>query len=270
MGMGILVFFLGFAVVSFVGLILYSVISTLRNEREKKWRFLEATARRLKGRHIPGGMMDPHSIEFEIAGRPANVEFEPSGDERSGRTTLTVRLGRPSSGTLHILREGFGYEFLKLFGAQDLSIGDRDFDREYVVKAMPESLAAEIFSPDRRAMAITAVRRLSGWSDPTIELTRDQLRVRVRDELTNEGSVVTLVKTATEFLGFIQGPAPKPTGIELGEVRTTGQSTCPVCGTAMGSGPVRCEACKTPHHKECWTYVGQCSTYACKGKRWVA
>jgi len=45
---------------------------------------------------------------------------------------------------------------------------------------------------------------------------------------------------------------------------------CPVCATEMTDGVITCEKCRTPHHQECWTYVGQCSTYACKGKRFVA
>jgi hypothetical protein len=30
---------------------------------------------------------------------------------------------------------------------------------------------------------------------------------------------------------------------------------------------VNCRRCGTPHHKDCWEFNGQCSTYACGEKR---
>jgi hypothetical protein len=39
---------------------------------------------------------------------------------------------------------------------------------------------------------------------------------------------------------------------------------CPVCGEAMTARVVVCARCRTPHHAECWAYVGQCSTYGCR------
>jgi len=259
----------GVVMAAVFGMILVAGVRFILAERAKKRGFFESAARRLKGSYVPSGIVSHHRIEFLIAGRPAVMEFEPSGDDRSGRTTVRVPLRGPSPGTLHILREGFAQEFLKLFGAQDISIGDPEFDKAWVVKATPESLALRVFSPERRTRAVAAVQRLTGWGDPTIEVTRDQLRIQVRDEILSEGGVVTLAKSAQEFLEFLQVPSAS-TGIELGEVKTSPDSTCPVCGTTLQDRPVRCESCKTPHHSECWTYVGQCSTYACKGKRYVA
>lgn len=40
--------------------------------------------------------------------------------------------------------------------------------------------------------------------------------------------------------------------------------TCRVCGTGMSRRLVSCARCRTPHHAECWTYVGMCSTYGCR------
>lgn len=39
---------------------------------------------------------------------------------------------------------------------------------------------------------------------------------------------------------------------------------CQVCGGSIQSGPiVTCKDCDTPHHRDCWDYLGQCSTYGC-------
>ena len=38
---------------------------------------------------------------------------------------------------------------------------------------------------------------------------------------------------------------------------------CQVCGTPIEGQVIYCRNCKTPHHADCWDYVGHCSTFAC-------
>ncbi len=43
---------------------------------------------------------------------------------------------------------------------------------------------------------------------------------------------------------------------------------CKVCGEPITEGMVMvCETCETPHHRDCWAYVGSCSIYGCQGKK---
>jgi hypothetical protein len=44
---------------------------------------------------------------------------------------------------------------------------------------------------------------------------------------------------------------------------------CQVCSERMESRVVYCGKCRTPHHEECWSYVGQCSTYGCREIRFT-
>jgi hypothetical protein len=62
-------------------------------------------------------------------------------------------------------------------------------------------------------------------------------------------------------------PARRRKGVQMEDLQVLPKGTCQVCGTSMKSRTVRCEACQTPHHRDCWKYLGRCSTYACKGKR---
>ena len=46
-----------------------------------------------------------------------------------------------------------------------------------------------------------------------------------------------------------------------------GPPMCKVCGESIVDAPkVRCSTCKTPHHRDCWEFVGGCSIFGCKGK----
>jgi hypothetical protein len=46
-----------------------------------------------------------------------------------------------------------------------------------------------------------------------------------------------------------------------------GPPICKVCAEAIDQGPVIfCASCRTPHHRECWEYIGACSIYGCGSK----
>lgn len=60
-----------------------------------------------------------------------------------------------------------------------------------------------------------------------------------------------------------------PTEAQFSEVRMTElpEVACCVCGDNFDSSPVFCEGCRTPFHKDCWRYVGECSVFGCGSKR---
>lgn len=66
-------------------------------------------------------------------------------------------------------------------------------------------------------------------------------------------------------------PAEKesnPQGLEWLESEPAAASnsagwTCQVCGEGIETDVVFCVRCHTPHHRDCWKYMGQCSTFGC-------
>lgn len=49
------------------------------------------------------------------------------------------------------------------------------------------------------------------------------------------------------------------------EVSLQSCGRCLVCRQGLAAEVVRCRSCRTPHHRDCWEYVGRCSVFACKG-----
>ena len=43
---------------------------------------------------------------------------------------------------------------------------------------------------------------------------------------------------------------------------------CPVCATNVDFDAVVCPRCSSPHHRECWEYVGGCAIFGCDEQRW--
>jgi hypothetical protein len=233
------------------------------SQRQAFHRTCQRVAAGLGGTYAPAGVFDHAIIRFKIDSHLARIEF------REGKhpfTSVQVGLHPPYPGTFKILEEGFGQSFLKMFGAQDVSIGDPGFDGQYVIKATPESLAYRIFSPERRKDVMASVRRLNGYAQPTIDLSGDTLDVRVRRKLTDADEILLLTRTARDFVGYLQ-PSAGENGIEWIESREPAGGVCPVCGTLLKEPVVRCGDCRMPHHEECWSYLGKCSIYACGGKQ---
>ena len=250
-----------------VGLAVVIAIGLLLSWDPGRKDMLRRLAGQLGGTFVDGGILFNESrIDFTIAGRSASLRFYGGSKHSRPNTRVHVDVQGRSPGTLHVLQDGFGQSFLKIFGAQDLLIGDAAFDKEYVIKATPESLAARIFSPERRSAVIRTVRRLRGFADPSFDLDSNSLTVVVRQYLRKEEALKTLITAATEFLGDVTATS-MPSGIVMGELKAAEGGLCPVCGTLLREPLARCERCMTPHHEECWTYMGRCATYACRGTR---
>ncbi len=66
----------------------------------------------------------------------------------------------PIQGNLEITREEFLAKITKVFGAQDVVLGDEAFDRAYLVKATPEILARALLTDGvrRDLLAVEACR----------------------------------------------------------------------------------------------------------------
>jgi len=46
----------------------------------------------------------------------------------------------------------------------------------------------------------------------------------------------------------------------------SGPPVCKVCGEPIVEPAVICTTCRTPHHRDCWEFIGFCSIYGCNGK----
>jgi hypothetical protein len=236
------------------------VNSSKRNAFEKTCYRVAAA---LGGTYEAGGVFDRPVIRFKIDGHLARIEFREGKDPY---TSVQVGMHPPYPGTFKVLEEGLGQSILKMFGAQDLVIGDPAFDDRYVVKATPESLAFRIFSAERRKDVVASVRRIGSYSRPTIDLSGDTLDVRVRVSLTEADEILLVTRTARDFVGYLI-PSASESGIEWVESREPAGGYCPVCGTVLTEPVVRCADCRMPHHEECWSYLGKCSIYACGGNQ---
>lgn len=201
-------------------------------------------------------------LRFTVCGRPAEMRVEEGSEDPE--TVVNVDLRGRAPGFLKITTKG--PFFLRwLFGESGIEVGDREFDRDFRVTSVPESLACRVFQPDRRDAVIRALREGSvGW----MELKADRLRLHVSSSLVEELPIVGLARAATVMVDALLGSALSGR-IQWMENTEEPSGECRVCGTELRERVVTCSRCRTPHHEECWRYAKQCSTYACKATRFV-
>lgn len=251
--------FLFVAAVVAVPIAIYTVRQNLRNLLDA----CDRAAAKLGGRRVGGGVISAPEIRFSLDGCPAVLRFPGRASSNSPCTRVEVSL--KARGWFKIASRTFSDGLFKLFGARDIEVGVPDFDARYMIEASSESLIRSIFRPDRRERAVEAVRRLERHPGPRVELRESTLEVEVVANLREADELLRLARTAREFAEWIVGARPEAGIVWVKGV--DGPGACPVCASALAEGVVRCMGCATPHHRECWDYAGECSTFACGGRR---
>jgi hypothetical protein len=83
---------------------------------------------------------------------------------------------------------------------------------------------------------------------------------KLRDQIRFVHSVTAVLETLP-WMGARTGALP--TAPTSGPRIHLEGALCQVCGDPLFNPVALCRACSTPHHMDCWRYVGGCSTYAC-------
>jgi hypothetical protein len=232
---------------------------TTETERVTRGLWGRALARRVGGTWTETSEPRNPLICFPIAGRLAEFSFK-RGDDPF--TALEIQVDGLSPGALEI-RRGSPPAFLRrLLRIDDIDVGDPGFDRDYLVQANPPSVAHRLFSVERKNRLVGRIRNLESLGPPWILLSRDVLIVGVRQVVDDHARLSVLVRCAEPFVEALQ-ELKIPAGIRWG---AAGSGVCPICASALESDVVSCGRCRTPHHRECWRYIGRCSVYACSGR----
>jgi hypothetical protein len=235
---------------------------------------LEQAARQLRGRVVSRGDLFAGfpEIHFEHGGYPAEVRFSKRG-KSSYYTHVEIRWAGPRF-RCEICPEGFLASLRKLMGMQDIIIGSPRFDAAFVITGDDEPGIKALLNGQVQSAIFHLASYVSGMH---VRMGTSSLTVTSAGLLQSDlGRLVAFVKLCGELcdaavsaqgqgIEFLEGgPAAAMT------VREAEGARCMVCGEALASQVVYCRSCKTPHHRDCWSYGGGCSTYGCGEKKFVS
>jgi hypothetical protein len=138
-----------------------------------------------------------------------------------------------------------------------------EFDGRYSVRTSDQTLMSGMMNQVVRGL----IEQLRRWPRPgalLVEVQRGVLRVSKGTSLHRPADLLEFVRLALEL--YDQALLLATEGIEFVDqpfAQPLAHVVCQVCGEEIASDLVFCQRCKTPHHRDCWLYVGRCSVFGC-------
>jgi Prokaryotic RING finger family 1 len=230
------------------------------------------------GKYESRGYGEPPTVSFSYNGSNVRVGLasQVSGPTLGPRTRVVARFrqGLPFRLELAPLARPAPAQGPK--GTRLIRVGDQEFDRSYVVQANDPEIAREFLAPSVR-WAIENLSRLGPPGGMLISINPERLLVQVDRNLgLNPDALAFAVRQALIVHDGLQtGVAARITqGISIvtdgaATAEDAGPPICKVCGDPIDGSAVLCTTCGTPHHRDCWEFIGSCSIYGCQGKQSV-
>lgn len=251
--------------------------SGLTGARHKAYRLIAA---RYRGKYESRGLVDPPTVSFTHAGSAVRVGLAPvvPGQPAMPRTRVVARFSKGLPFRLELMPARRSAPAQPPKGTRPIGIGAPDFDRAYVVQANDPEMARQFLGPPEIRQAIEELRKLAPPAGMLVSINPERLLVQVDRNL---GSQAALLDSAVKHALYlhewlIRSVADRlAEGISIVDAGPTspeedGPPQCEVCGDEIEGLHVVCTVCKTPFHRDCWTFIGGCSTYGCSSKQCMA
>jgi hypothetical protein len=243
----------------------------------RRYRAYRQLASLYRGRYESRGLSDPPTVSFPYHGSTVRVGLAPTIAGQQGqlpRTRVVARFGKGIPFRLELAPTCRPAPPQPPRGTRSVRLRDPLFDRTYVVQANDEEMARDFLTRGIRD-SVENLQRMVHPGGMLVSINPERLLVQVDRNLGQ--STEALAQAVREALlildGLIDGVNRRMNqGIAIVEREEAwdedvGPPICKVCGEPIAAGAViTCASCNTPHHRDCWEYVGACSIYGCNGK----
>ena len=241
----------------------------------KRFRAYRALATRYQGRYENRGLSDPPTVSFTYNGSTVRVGLAPQvpGQFLGPRTRVVTRFRQGLPFRLELAPISRPAPPQPPKGTRVVRVGEPDFDRGFVVQANDAEMARSFLSPLVRA-SVLDLQRLSPPSGMLVSINPERLLVQVdRNLAAQSDALLYAVRQALIVHDGLQKGVASRLGQGISIVETgpanpddVGLPVCKVCGETIEEPEVICTTCRTPHHRDCWEFIGSCSIYGCNGK----
>lgn len=249
-------------------------ISSLRH------RAYSRLAQRYRGRYEHRGLVDPPTVSFTHNGSALRVGLAPvvPNQPMPPRTRVVARFGSGLPFRCELSPVGRPQPTQSPRGTRPIKTEQADFDSAYAVQANDGDIARDLFIRTPVRTALDTLRRLGPNSGMLVSINPERLLVQVDRDL---GRVPDALDLAVQQALIIHDALRESVaarvsyGVDIVNVGATdaagphGPPICEVCSEPISTVHVVCAVCKTPFHRDCWTFVGGCSTYGCSSKQCV-
>lgn len=263
-----------FGVIYLVVRMISGAIAGLTGARYRAYRQL---AQRYRGRYENRGLVDPPTVSFVHNGSSVRVGLAPvvAGQQAPPRTRVVVRFAQGLPFRMELIPLGRPAPVQPPKGTRPVRSGHPEFDRQYMTQANDAEIARELLHPFNVRTAIDSLRSLAPPAGMLVSINPERLLVQVDRNLGSNATLLDYaVRDALIIHDWLQASVASrlSQGIDIVAAGAaveddSGPPTCEVCGDPISGLHVVCTSCRTPFHRDCWTFVGGCSTFGCQGRQ---
>ena len=249
-----------------IAAVLSMVAWAAKTQNQTRRQFLARIGGKWNGRVIEGSFLDNPRLEIDVEGVAGQLTYYAGSRHQAAWTKMQFNCSSPHRLRMH--PEGFTSFMRSIFGGTDLEIGDPEFDGTFWVEATDRAWARTVLTPRirRRLMELRGTGTWFTSNDVSVDLGPAGLVLKVsRNLVDDESYVLSFVDLAVLILSEIRGVGAVA-GIVIADVEVKSGSECPVCGHGVEDAAKVCPQCRTPHHADCWKYMGGCAIFACAGR----
>jgi hypothetical protein len=241
-----------------------------------RFRAYRQLATRYQGRYENRGLSDPPTVSFTHNGSSVRVGLAPQfpGQPTYPRTRVVARFPKGLPFRLELSPVGRPSPAQAPKGTRPVRVGVLEFDRAFVVQANDPEMARDFLTLPVR-MSLANLLRLDPPGGMLVSINPERMLVQVDRNLGISADGLAIgVKEALAILDGLQsGVASRLSeGVSIvtvgpASLEDNGPPICKICGCPISETPkVFCSTCRTPHHRDCWDFIGSCSVFGCKGK----
>jgi Prokaryotic RING finger family 1 len=243
----------------------------------QRYRAYRNLAAAYHGRYESRGLSDPPTVSFPHNRSTVRVGLAPTIAGQPGqipRTRVVVRFGKGLPFRLELAPICRPAPPQPPRGTRPVRIQDLAFDRTYIVQANDHEMARDFLGETVRH-SVENLQRMVHPGGMLVSINPERLLVQVDRNLGQSSEALAMAVREALIIhdGLLDGVSRRMgQGIAIVERseawdEDSGPPICKVCGEPITAGSVIvCAACNTPHHRDCWEYVGACSIYGCNGK----
>jgi hypothetical protein len=253
------------AILIVAGIFLGLAISRLQVNADRWNRSFALVAKRFGGEFSRGGWFHNPTLKLRYGPTHARLAaYRYGGSSGPWCLEMVVHLPEPIQTRCEIAPRSANRRMARnARGLFEIELDWGDFRNNWQVLTDDGDTATLLLS---RAVRVQLDRlwRFPFRSETSVSLFPSWLIIRKLWDTTRPVELESFAEAALSLFDQLQ--LARTAGIEF--VEDAGptiieDACCQICGEAMVRDIVLCRRCKTPHHRDCWHYAGNCSTYGC-------
>ncbi len=228
------------------------------------------------GRYEPRGLTDPPTVSFRHRGATVRVGLAPlvPGQPRRPGPGWSIRFDQGIPFRLELTPASRPTPPQPPKGTRAVRVGDASSTAASSIQANDPEMARDFLTAPVR-WAVEGLAKLGPAGGMLVSINPERMLVQVDRNLGQVGKLLSAaVREALVIHDGLQAGvmARLAEGVAIvaaGPRRRedAGPPICKVCGDLIGDAPwVTCTTCLTPHHRDCWEFIGACSIFGCQGK----